>query len=72
MNTLRLGLAILSLVLLAAGYAASQFAFQGFLGGPDGWAARLSQAPVAPFGLGLVAAAIVLALTADTDEREPS
>lgn len=69
MKTLRLGLTITALVLLAGGYAASQFAVWGFLGGPEGWAERVNRAPLAFLSLALVVAAAALALAPDGEEE---
>ncbi len=73
MNALRSALTALSLLLLALGYAASQWAF--FSGEPSGrpdrlaaHAARMEMPAVRYLCLALLALAVVLALIPDRDE----
>ena len=69
MKTLRLALALVSVILLGLGSVASLASYIG------GWApdyyARIDQPSVALLALVLVAAAIVLAFIPDREEEEP-
>jgi hypothetical protein len=65
MNAIRFALTTLSLILLTAGYAASQWAF--FWGDPASHSARMDQGPVRVLALVVLGAAIVFSFLPDRD-----
>jgi len=67
MKRIRLLLAAISAVLLAAGYAASQLAY--FQGTPDTYAAKVDQGPVIGLTLLLFLVAVVLGFLPDREDE---
>lgn len=67
MNALRLALTSISLILLAVGYGASQWAF--FWGDARAYAGRMDQPAVRWLGLGLLVVAIVFAFVPDRERQ---
>lgn len=67
MKTVRYALSVLTVLLLAAGYGASQFAFFG--GETAAYAQRVDQPPVRMLSLILLLAAVALAFVRDEDVK---
>lgn len=67
MRSLKEALATILVVLLALGYAGSQWAY--FAGQPEAWAARIDVPQVKNLALAIVAAILVSGLWPDREER---